>query len=113
MRTSVIAAAASAVLLLPGTSVAADSLREISPAQATFAAGVDFREFDRAGAGNVTAPVTAVDLLVPNPQPNGSTSGCEASDFAGLPQGHVALLQRGWCGFRTRRRTPSQRAPPG
>ena len=29
----------------------------------------------------------------------GSTSGCEASDFAGFPAGNVALIQRGTCDF--------------
>ena len=96
------AVVASAVLLQPGSSLAADSLREVSPAQVTYAAEVDFTEFDRAGAGDVTALVTAVDLRVPNPLDHGSTSGCEAADFIGFPQGHVALLQRGWCEFRTK-----------
>ena len=30
----------------------------------------------------------------------GSTSGCEASDFAGFVPGRVALIQRGTCTFR-------------
>ena len=30
---------------------------------------------------------------------NTSTSGCEASDFAGFPAGNIALLQRGTCTF--------------
>ena len=30
---------------------------------------------------------------------NTSTSGCEASDFAGFPDGDIALIQRGFCTF--------------
>ncbi|HKG63447.1 MAG TPA: M28 family peptidase [Solirubrobacteraceae bacterium] len=30
---------------------------------------------------------------------NGSTSGCEAADFAGFPAGNIALVQRGTCDF--------------
>ena len=52
------------------------------------------------GSGDVTANVEAVDLtLPPSADPNGSTSGCEASDFAGFTAGDVALVQRGTCSF--------------
>ena len=47
--------------------------------------------------GDVTAAVTAVDLQLG--LGNTSTSGCEASDFAGFPAGNIALLQRGTCTF--------------
>jgi hypothetical protein len=40
---------------------------------------------------------TAVDLQLG--LGNTSTSGCEASDFAGFPAGNTALLQRGTCTF--------------
>ena len=36
------------------------------------------------------------------PTPNSNTSGCEASDFAGMPAGSVALVQRGTCGFNVK-----------
>jgi aminopeptidase Y len=52
------------------------------------------------GSGAVEAPVVAVDLLLPSPSANASTSGCEAADFASFPRGAVALLQRGGCFFR-------------
>ena len=52
------------------------------------------------GSGAVEAPVVAVDLLLPSPSANASTSGCEGSDFASFPRGAVALLQRGGCFFR-------------
>jgi Zn-dependent M28 family amino/carboxypeptidase len=50
------------------------------------------------GSGDVTAAVTAVDLHLPST--GGSTSGCEAADFAGFPAGTIALVQRGTCTFR-------------
>jgi aminopeptidase Y len=52
------------------------------------------------GSGAVQAPVVAVDLLLPSPSANASTSGCEGPDFASFPRGAVALLQRGGCFFR-------------
>ena len=53
--------------------------------------------------GDETAPVSAVDLVVPSPGAmNGNTSGCEAADFAGFVPGHIALMQRGTCGFNVK-----------
>jgi Zn-dependent M28 family amino/carboxypeptidase len=62
--------------------------------------GRDFITLLYSGSGKVEAPVVAVDLLVPSPRANTSTSGCESSDFAGFPDGAVALVQRGTCRFR-------------
>ena len=45
------------------------------------------------GGGDVTAPVTAVDVNLVGD--HASTSGCEAADFAGFPAGNIALIQRG------------------
>ena len=50
-----------------------------------------------ADSGDVTAPLFAVDLRIPST--GGSTSGCEAADFAGFPAGAIALIQRGTCDF--------------
>jgi len=61
--------------------------------------GVDFRTMTYSGSRDVTAPLVAVDLLVPSPAANSSTSGCEAADFAGFPAGAIALMQRGGCNF--------------
>jgi Zn-dependent M28 family amino/carboxypeptidase len=66
----------------------------------SFRANRDYGTLLYSGSGRVEAPVVAVDLLVPSPSPNASTSGCEASDFASFPRGAVALLQRGSCFFR-------------
>jgi Zn-dependent M28 family amino/carboxypeptidase len=75
-------------------------LEEVSPTPTTYVDGVDFGTMQYSGSGEVTAPLQAVDLLVPSPAPNASTSGCEPADFAGFPAGHIALVQRGTCPFR-------------
>jgi Zn-dependent M28 family amino/carboxypeptidase len=54
------------------------------------------------GSGDVTAELTAVDLILPPPGPGATTSGCEASDFTGFPAGSIALMQRGTCTFRAK-----------
>jgi Zn-dependent M28 family amino/carboxypeptidase len=52
------------------------------------------------GSGDVTGTAEGVDLLLPPaPFPNGSTSGCEADDFAGFTPGNIAIIQRGGCTF--------------
>jgi Zn-dependent M28 family amino/carboxypeptidase len=66
----------------------------------SFRANRDYGTLLYSGSGRVTAPVVAVDLLVPTPAPNTATSGCESADFASFPRGAVALLQRGTCYFR-------------
>lgn len=71
----------------------------VAPRQKSYVLDDDFATMQYSGSGDVTAAVTPVDLtLPPSPQP-GSTSGCEASDFAGFPKGNVALIQRGTCTF--------------
>lgn len=73
-------------------------LERTAPSAKTYVNGTDFATMQYSGSGDVTQPVTVVD---PNfDQPGGaSTSGCEASDFAGFPAGNVALVQRGTCTF--------------
>ena len=77
-------------------------LRATGPADWGFRANRDYATLAYSGAGRVEAEVVAVDLLVPSPRPNASTSGCEAADFAVFPRGAIALLQRGTCFFRTK-----------
>ena len=49
---------------------------------------------------DITAPVWAIDLaLPPSPTPNTSTSGCEESDYLGVPEGAIIIVQRGTCSF--------------
>ncbi|MGH9193232.1 MAG: M28 family metallopeptidase [Acidimicrobiales bacterium] len=49
---------------------------------------------------DITAPVWAIDLVLPPGEaPNTSTSGCEESDYAGVPEGAIIIVQRGTCTF--------------
>ncbi len=73
----------------------------VSPSPRTFTAD-EFATMSYSGSGDVSAALQTIDVVVPiaaNP-PNASSSGCEASDFAGFAAGNVALLQRGTCSFR-------------
>jgi Zn-dependent M28 family amino/carboxypeptidase len=75
-------------------------LEQTAPTPTTYVYGVDFFTMDYSGTGDVTASVQAVDLVLPpGPTDNTSTSGCEATDFAGFTAGNIALMQRGTCGF--------------
>lgn len=77
--------------------------QQVSPSPATYVDGVDFSSMTYSGNGDVTASVTAVDLMIPPAAlANSSTSGCEAADFAGFPAGDIALIQRGTCTFRVK-----------
>lgn len=73
-------------------------LAQVEPDAVEYRVEFDFGEpFTNSLPGEVTAPVTAVDI-----QPglgNTSSSGCEPSDFDDFPEGHIALLQRGTCAF--------------
>jgi Zn-dependent M28 family amino/carboxypeptidase len=72
----------------------------VSPDARTFVEPDEFATMNYSGSGDVTKPLTPVDLtLPPGPAANSSTSGCEAADFAGFPAGNVALLQRGTCTY--------------
>ena len=77
-------------------------LQQISPISRSYVDGPDFQTMQYSGSGDFTASVSAVDLIVPSPAPNASTSGCEAADFAGFPAGAIALIQRGTCTFRVK-----------
>jgi len=75
-------------------------LDPVSPDEPAYASGTDVAPMEYSGAGDVTAEVTPVDLVLPPTPTPSSTSGCEASDFAGFPDGNIALIQRGTCFFR-------------
>jgi Zn-dependent M28 family amino/carboxypeptidase len=77
--------------------VGPSALQQVAPGSVTYVEGVDFGPITQTDPGDVTAAVTPVDLQLG--LGNTSTSGCEASDFAGFPVGHIALLQRGTCTF--------------
>jgi Zn-dependent M28 family amino/carboxypeptidase len=72
-------------------------LEQTSPNAVTYTYDTDYLTMDYSGSGDVTAAVQAVDLLLP--PTGGSTSGCEAADFAGFTPGMIALIQRGTCTF--------------
>jgi Zn-dependent M28 family amino/carboxypeptidase len=86
-------------------------LEQLTPVQATYETSV----FSGSGEGDVTRPITPVDInLTP---PRASTSGCDGAfteaavgapiladpggtdDFAGFTAGNIALIQRGGCSF--------------
>ena len=78
-------------------------LIRVSPNPRTFVNGTDFlrNTFDSGSPqGMATGPLFPVELVLnPSLPANSSSSGCEAADFAGMPAGAVALVQRGTCGF--------------
>jgi Zn-dependent M28 family amino/carboxypeptidase len=77
-------------------------LERVSPNPKTYVDGVDFASMTYSGNGDVTASVTAVDIIIHTGADNTSNSGCEATDFAGFPAGSIALMQRGTCSFRAK-----------
>lgn len=78
-------------------------LEQVSPNPTEYAEYDDFLTMQYSGSGNVTAVITPVDIVIPpGDDPNTSTSGCEASDFAGFTPGNIALIQRGTCYFSTK-----------
>jgi Zn-dependent M28 family amino/carboxypeptidase len=77
------------------------TLRQESPNATEYVDGVDYSSMTFSGSiPSTTAAVWAVDLVLPQaPGPGATTSGCEAADFAGMPAGSIALMQRGTCTF--------------
>ena len=62
--------------------------------------GGDFGSMYNSRSTDITAPVWAIDLnLDPAAPVNSNTSGCQASDYNGMPDGAIALVQRGTCTF--------------
>jgi Zn-dependent M28 family amino/carboxypeptidase len=78
------------------------TLAQTEPTSVTYTAGTDFAATAFSGSGDVTGTVVPVDLRLPST--GGSTSGCEAEDFADFPEGGIALLQRGTCEFGVKAR---------
>ena len=75
------------------------TLRQLTPVQAEYETGV----FTGSGSGTVQGNVIPVDINLTGDR--ASTSGCEASDFAGLDfsgDNDIALVQRGTCFFGTK-----------
>ena len=68
----------------------------------TYVEETDFIVAQFSGSGDVTGPIfVAGRTQLPEPPggPGTSMSGCAATDFAGMPAGAVALVQRGTCPF--------------
>lgn len=86
----------------PFTFIPPATLQQTAPVVANYETG----QFTGSGSGAVSGSVIAVDLALGNADwpadPSTSSSGCEASDFAGLDfsgPGDIALMQRGTCFF--------------
>ena len=60
-------------------------LEQISPIPGPIANNI----MSYSGSGDITAPVSTLPVI----------TGCNASDFAGFPAGHIALISRGACTF--------------
>ena len=76
-------------------------LDPVSPDLPAYDSGTEVDVMEYSGAGDVTATVTPIDLVLPpGAQDNTSSSGCEAGDFADFTAGDIALIQRGTCFFR-------------
>jgi Zn-dependent M28 family amino/carboxypeptidase len=77
------------------------TLRQESPTPTTYVDGTEYSSMTFSGSiAATTATAWAVDLVLPQaPAPGATTSGCEAADFAGMPAGSIALMQRGTCTF--------------
>lgn len=72
------------------------TLAQVTPTPQDF----ETAAFDYSGSGDVTGPVTPINLTIPPGEPGTALSGCDAADFpAAGPDPAVALLQRGTCNF--------------
>jgi Peptidase family M28/PA domain len=74
-------------------------LRQLTPVEAEYETGA----FTGSGSGTVEGRVIPVDINLTGTR--ASTSGCEASDFAGIDwsgDADIALIQRGTCFFGTK-----------
>ena len=73
---------------------------QVSPNSVTYEPNVEFFTAEYSGSGDVTAPLQAVDLVLPpGAEASTSNSGCEPEDFADFVEGNIALVQRGTCDF--------------
>ncbi|MFC7326920.1 M28 family metallopeptidase [Marinactinospora rubrisoli] len=67
-------------------------LAQTAPEAHEFAHDTDFRTMTYSGSGDVSAAGVPVN-------PGSNASGCESADFAGFPEGAIAIVQRGTCTF--------------
>ncbi|MFC9969764.1 M28 family metallopeptidase [Spirillospora sp. NPDC127200] len=73
------------------------AFEQVEPNEVAYKPGTEYGTYEYSGSGDVTAKVSPVDL--DGDQGPAGNSGCEASDFAGFPQGNIALIRRGTCVF--------------
>ncbi len=72
------------------------TLAQVTPTART----IDTKAFDYSGSGDVTGPVTSINLTIPPGEAGTATSGCDPADFpAAGADPAVALIQRGTCDF--------------
>ncbi|MBB5776811.1 M28 family metallopeptidase [Nonomuraea jabiensis] len=89
------------------------TLNLTAPSSKTYVPNDDFFSFEPSPAGDVTAQVQGVDLILPPTPAPTSTSGCEASDFDGFVAGRIALIQRGTCAFALKIRNAGRAGASG
>ncbi len=87
------------------------TLASLTPESIDYVNGVDFYVAVFSAAGDADNAVTAVDLSLG--LDNQSDSGCEEEDFAGFPSGHIALVQRGSCPYRTKEKNAAAAGASG
>ena len=76
-----------------------ETFSRTAPEPRDYVAGTDFTTVEYSAVGTAAGTVVPVDLGDPLAPTDTSTSGCEAEDFAGFPEGGIALVQRGTCTF--------------
>jgi Zn-dependent M28 family amino/carboxypeptidase len=76
---------------------------EVSPTAHDYVLNTEW-DPGRSSGTTTNAVVQPVGPIVDPPDPNGSTSqsGCTSADFTGFTPGNIALIQRGFCTFRTK-----------
>ncbi|MFC6083768.1 M28 family metallopeptidase [Sphaerisporangium aureirubrum] len=96
------------------------AMNRVSPSPRVFVptplSGTPIGEFDAmtySGSGDVTGTLYNIDLVLPPSPTPSSTSGCDASDFAGFPAGGIALMQRGTCDFLVKARNAQEAGAAG
>ncbi|WP_222863213.1 M20/M25/M40 family metallo-hydrolase [Agromyces mariniharenae] len=88
--------------------------QQVSPNPTDYVQGEDFFTAEYSGSGNVTAPLEAVDLVLPpGAAASTSNSGCEPEDFAGFTIGNIALVQRGTCDFSVKAHNAAEAGAAG
>ncbi|MDT0301734.1 M20/M25/M40 family metallo-hydrolase [Streptomonospora wellingtoniae] len=70
-------------------------LTQLAPEKREFTPGEDFVTMTYSGAGDATGAGVPVDY-------DSTDSGCTAEDFAGFPEGAIAIVMRGSCSFQAK-----------